>query len=367
MITSYSTFSSNLFKDGDAITKSKLNAAPSIIKKELNEISGTLDVLSGNPIVAWEQYSVYEAGEWVSYNGENYYSTENENYNAIPGTSSAWEISFLNSVAVTGDIEDLNFSATDIVDAINKVDTKANTNSSAIGYLTSLNTTSKDSLVSSINEILSSKGQPNGIASIDSTGKIFANQLPSYVDDVLEYTNFVSFPVEGETGKIYVDMMSSISYRWSGSVYTAISSGDVDWQYVRATPTTLSGYGITDAATIDNPSFTTAISLEQSILKDILTTTETTSQTPVEILDGTVFRSCELLVQVTRGTDFHITKINIVHNGTNSWFSEYGSVFTNGALATFSADYSTNKIRLLITPSSATSTSYSINIKGIKF
>ncbi len=47
--------------------------------------------------------------------------------------------------------------------------------------------------------------------------------LPSYVDDVLEYTNKASFPATGETAKIYVDKATNLTYRWSGSAYVEIS------------------------------------------------------------------------------------------------------------------------------------------------
>lgn len=55
-------------------------------------------------------------------------------------------------------------------------------------------------------------------------GKVPSSQLPSYVDDVLEYANFASFPVTGETGKIYVTLDTNKTYRWSGTAYTEISA-----------------------------------------------------------------------------------------------------------------------------------------------
>jgi len=67
------------------------------------------------------------------------------------------------------------------------------------------------------------KGQVNGIAELDSTGKVPASQLPSFVDDVVEYTDFASFPVTGETGKIYVTKDNNKVYRWGGSSYIEIS------------------------------------------------------------------------------------------------------------------------------------------------
>lgn len=74
-------------------------------------------------------------------------------------------------------------------------------------------------------EIESEKGSVNGIASLDSSGKVPSAQLPSYVDDVLEYANYASLPATGETGKIYITIDDSSSYRWSGSEYIEISSG----------------------------------------------------------------------------------------------------------------------------------------------
>lgn len=55
-------------------------------------------------------------------------------------------------------------------------------------------------------------------------GKVPASQLPSYVDDVLEYANFAAFPATGESGKIYVALNTNLTYRWSGSAYVEISA-----------------------------------------------------------------------------------------------------------------------------------------------
>lgn len=71
-------------------------------------------------------------------------------------------------------------------------------------------------------------GVANGVATLDSTGKVPTSQLPAYVDDVLEYANLASFPATGETGKIYVALDTNKTYRWSGSAYIYITSGAVD-------------------------------------------------------------------------------------------------------------------------------------------
>lgn len=55
-------------------------------------------------------------------------------------------------------------------------------------------------------------------------GLIPAANLPSYVDDVLEYASLNDFPTTGEVGKIYVTRDTNKTYRWSGSAYVEIAS-----------------------------------------------------------------------------------------------------------------------------------------------
>lgn len=78
----------------------------------------------------------------------------------------------------------------------------------------------------------SAKGSANGLAELDENGKVLASQLPSYVDDVIEgYLNNGKFykessyttVINGESGKIYVDLSNNKTYRWSGSSFAIVS------------------------------------------------------------------------------------------------------------------------------------------------
>lgn len=60
----------------------------------------------------------------------------------------------------------------------------------------------------------SEKGVANGVATLDGTGKIPSAQLPSYVDDVVEYANMASFPATGSAGILYIDLATNKQYRW---------------------------------------------------------------------------------------------------------------------------------------------------------
>lgn len=102
---------------------------------------------------------------------------------------------------------------------------------------------------------LSEKGQANGVATLDSTGLIPSNQLPSYVDDILEFNNLASFPVNGESGKIYLAMDTNKIYRFSGSKYVniTIGAGTADSATKLATVRTIGGVNFDGTANINLP------------------------------------------------------------------------------------------------------------------
>lgn len=67
-------------------------------------------------------------------------------------------------------------------------------------------------------------GVAGGFATLGDDGKVPTSQLPSYVDDVLEYADYDSLPTTGEEGKIYVTLDDGKTYRWGGTAYAEISA-----------------------------------------------------------------------------------------------------------------------------------------------
>lgn len=80
-----------------------------------------------------------------------------------------------------------------------------------------------EDLAKELTNFKNTKGKANGLASLDDSGKVPSTQLPSYVDDVLEFTQLDQLPKPGESGKIYVVTSTNLQYRWSGSDYVEIS------------------------------------------------------------------------------------------------------------------------------------------------
>lgn len=104
-------------------------------------------------------------------------------------------------------------------------DTKSRLTSLEGGAALSLNYSGSGNGVSGVSKsgtvLTVTKGN---FAELDVNGKILSSQLPSYVDDVLEYVNLAAFPATGETGKIYIAQDSNKTYRWSGTAYVEISA-----------------------------------------------------------------------------------------------------------------------------------------------
>lgn len=63
-----------------------------------------------------------------------------------------------------------------------------------------------------------------GVATLDTEGKVPTSQLPSYVDDVLEYPTKSDFPEIGASGVIYLAKDENKTYRWTGTTYGVIGS-----------------------------------------------------------------------------------------------------------------------------------------------
>lgn len=134
------------------------------------------------------------------------------------------------------------FKGTSIVDAINKGDAAVKAQVDRL-----------DTKIDDVNEDLQDfnalKGQPNGLAELDSNGKVPASQLPSYVDDVMDaYATYTvsptgvlqdiqlyadaehETPIVGERDKIYVNVTPgevSYQFRWSGSQWVHIDSNAI--------------------------------------------------------------------------------------------------------------------------------------------
>lgn len=109
--------------------------------------------------------------------------------------------------------------------------------------------TNIDTVQDNLDNFIATKGKANGLASLGSDGKVPSEQLPSYVDDVIDVyatydksptgdlSNISLFadadhntPITGEAGKIYQNVTTGepgYQFRWTGTTWSPIFSGGV--------------------------------------------------------------------------------------------------------------------------------------------
>jgi len=151
------------------------------------------------------------------------YTNNTGTVTSVGGTGTVSGLSLSGSVTTSGNLTlggTLSLTSGNVTTALGYTPYNATNPSGYISGITSGNVTTALGFTP---ENAAKKGVANGYASLDGGGLVPASQLPSYVDDVLEYTNLASFPATGETGKIYVDLATNKIYRWSGTTYIEVS------------------------------------------------------------------------------------------------------------------------------------------------
>ena len=110
------------------------------------------------------------------------------------------------------------------------------------------------------------------------------------------------------------------------------------------------------------------IDLDQKVSIDVgETTTNTTAQTAIYTFAKATFRTGKFVISVTDSSDndYHATECLVTHDNTNAYITIYASLFTDGELATFTADISGDNVRLLATPSTSNTTIFKISANSL--
>lgn len=180
--------------------------------------------------------------------GQIYFNTASNNFKIKASTG--WigvgsNLGYYTAAVATAAKAGLVKSGNDIeVSSDGTVTVKDNSHNHTIANITGLQS-ELDDMSAALSEaankaqsVISMIASANGLATLDGTGKVPSSQLPSFVDDVIEgyYSDgkfystksgsTYSGEITGETGKIYTDLNTDTTYRWSGTVYTQIK-GDL--------------------------------------------------------------------------------------------------------------------------------------------
>ena len=223
-------------------------------------------------------------------------------------------------------IKSVNGKVGDVV--LNAADVGADAAGSAEAVQQNLNTevdtlnSQLDSLLTDLNNlsgIVETKASAASVLQALSTkadlinGVIPAAQLPSFVDDVLEYESWNQFPSVGEAGKIYVDTTENKTWRWSGSTYVIIGGGGVALGETAATAYrgdrgkaaydhSISQGNSHNATTSDIPEGNKLYFTEDRVLQAALIGLNTTNPAPVTATDALLAAIGKLQAQINAGS-----------------------------------------------------------------
>tara|TARA_Y100001963_G_C6539262_1_gene334749 strand:- start:9 stop:380 length:372 start_codon:yes stop_codon:yes gene_type:complete len=102
------------------------------------------------------------------------------------------------------------------------------------------------------------------------------------------------------------------------------------------------------------------LELSAGLVQSSISTTTSTDISTLVSLASTIYRSVNYQIQTTEGTNYNKTTINVIHNGTTAYLSEFGTINEPVGVATFSADINGNDLRLLGFPASSNSTTFKV-------
>jgi len=86
------------------------------------------------------------------------------------------------------------------------------------------------------------------------------------------------------------------------------------------------------------------------------TTKTATTEFNLDTFAHASFRAARYIVAMSEGSKFHSTELMLSHDGTNVTITQYGTLKSSSALATFDADISGGNLQLKCTPASTSST-----------
>jgi hypothetical protein len=138
------------------------------------------------------------------------------------------------------------------------------------------------------------------------------------------------------TGNAYVNGIFSVA---TLSANTELRGGNVD---TSAVLTITSNVAITD----------TELSINESVFSSINVQTSGTSEQIVDNFDLTTYQAAEYVVSIkdNAANGYQVSKLILLHDTGDAYVTEYGVIYSNGMLGTFSANANTTHSRLTVTP-----------------
>jgi hypothetical protein len=322
---------------------------------------GTLSNVS----LLWDE----SAARWTfTNNGTNFYNiplpTEYDNYDywtIQDGDTTSYTITSHDTLQIaSGTYITSNFTADDILTISHNNTTRSDATSSASpthgGTFTAVDsvTTNTTGHVTGINvktvtlpQLPTEKTSKNIVgASNTATTNAIATNGNVYLNHLEDSTVTSAHKIIGAGG-------TTVTSDASGNITISSSTTESD------TLATVTARGNVTSTTINMQndagitfSDTTAVDAR---IDGLNATIASTSQTAIDTFAIASYRSCKYVIQVTQGTNYQVSEIMVIHNGTSTYMTEYAVLETNGTLCNFTSQINGANAELVVTMGSSTS------------
>lgn len=84
-------------------------------------------------------------------------------------------------------------------------------------------------------------------------------------------------------------------------------------------------------------------------------TTNTTANNVVDSFVKTAYRSAKYTIQITSGTNYHVTEVLLLHDGSDVFITEYATIYSNTSLGNVTAAINSANVELIVAPTNASS------------
>ena len=168
--------------------------------------------------------------------------------------------------------------------------------------------------------------------------------------------------VTGLTFDTFGHVQTTTSTDLDGRYYTEneLNSGILDSRYYTETEADSNFVDVAGDTMTGDLTVNANIIQEESRLVNDSTTTTAVTETPIYAFAYASFGCAEVLIQATQGSNRHITKLLVTHDGSTPIATEFGVVYTSSELATFDIDMLGPVLRVNATPASASSTTFKV-------
>lgn len=107
------------------------------------------------------------------------------------------------------------------------------------------------------------------------------------------------------------------------------------------------------------------LEMSAGVIQSAITTTTSTEASVLVSLSTSVYRSVNFSIQASRDSSYNITDIKVLHDGSNTFMTEYGTINYPSGIATYSTDLYLGNLRLLCFPASSNNTTFKVVYSAI--